>query len=410
MTERPYHAIGDVLGLLREEFPEITISKIRFLESRGLLVPERTPSGFRRFSDADVERLRWILRQQRENFLPLKVIKGRLEGDPAEAEPERPAQLFDVSQRPEGDEHAGREPALVGAERSPVIETHDLGAGRAAFPEQGKQTAPAAQIAKPVVPGAAPAPAEASAGHARHIRAVPDPDLAGADGNGDDPRARHEEVASPQAAPRRRAGRAARDDDDAARPEPAKEVGTRGRAARPVIRTSQPDVGQAVRMAGGENAGEAEPEAPPGKPPGQKKPRQSRSKRAASVDTRASLTLAELASASALQPEDIDELEAYGLLKGRMVGGVRCYDEEALVTARLAAKFARHGIEARHLRIFKHAADRQAGLYEQVVTPLLRQRNPESRAKAAADLEELSGLGATFQKALLVAMLRDLTG
>ena len=66
-----------MLALLREEFADITISKIRFLESQGLLDPERTPSGYRKFYDADVERLRWILRQQRENFLPLKVIKGR---------------------------------------------------------------------------------------------------------------------------------------------------------------------------------------------------------------------------------------------------------------------------------------------------------------------------------------------
>src|SRR5271165_7553782 len=85
--ERSYLAIGDVLALLREEFPDITISKIRFLESRGLLDPERTPSGYRKFYEPDVERLRWILRQQREHFLPLKIIKGRLEGSPAAEEP-----------------------------------------------------------------------------------------------------------------------------------------------------------------------------------------------------------------------------------------------------------------------------------------------------------------------------------
>ena len=79
MGERSYLAIGDVLALLREEFPDVTISKIRFLESRGLLDPERTPSGYRKFYEPDVDRLRWILRQQREHFLPLKVIKGRLE-------------------------------------------------------------------------------------------------------------------------------------------------------------------------------------------------------------------------------------------------------------------------------------------------------------------------------------------
>src|ERR1700744_1010020 len=78
MADRAHLSIGEVLSLLREEFPNVTISKIRFLESQGLLDPERTPSGYRKFYDEDVERLRWILRQQQENFLPLKVIKGRL--------------------------------------------------------------------------------------------------------------------------------------------------------------------------------------------------------------------------------------------------------------------------------------------------------------------------------------------
>ncbi|MCU1491571.1 MAG: putative MerR family transcriptional regulator, partial [Acidimicrobiaceae bacterium] len=75
-ADRSYLSIREVLDLLVGEFPDVTISKIRFLESRGLIHPERTPSGYRKFYDADVERLRWILRQQRENFLPLKVIKG----------------------------------------------------------------------------------------------------------------------------------------------------------------------------------------------------------------------------------------------------------------------------------------------------------------------------------------------
>src|SRR5947208_15360124 len=71
-------AIGDVLQELRAEFDDITISKIRFLESQGLIDPERTPSGYRKFYPSDVERLRFILREQREHFLPLKVIKERL--------------------------------------------------------------------------------------------------------------------------------------------------------------------------------------------------------------------------------------------------------------------------------------------------------------------------------------------
>ena len=77
-------SIGEVLSQLQEEFPDVTISKIRFLESQGLIDPERTPSGYRKFYAADVERLRWILQEQRDNFLPLKVIKDRLDAhDPA---------------------------------------------------------------------------------------------------------------------------------------------------------------------------------------------------------------------------------------------------------------------------------------------------------------------------------------
>jgi len=79
-------SIGEVLSQLQEEFPDVTISKIRFLESQGLIDPERTPSGYRKFYPADVERLRWILAEQRDNFLPLKVIKERLDDhDPVAA-------------------------------------------------------------------------------------------------------------------------------------------------------------------------------------------------------------------------------------------------------------------------------------------------------------------------------------
>src|SRR4051812_19737649 len=74
-----HHSIGEVLATLRDEFPDITISKIRFLESQGLIDPERTPSGYRKFRDGDVARLRWVLGQQKDNFLPLKVIKARLD-------------------------------------------------------------------------------------------------------------------------------------------------------------------------------------------------------------------------------------------------------------------------------------------------------------------------------------------
>ena len=87
-------SIGEVLAELRDEFPDITISKIRFLESQGLIDPERTPSGYRKFYDQDLARLRWILHQQKENFLPLKVIKERLD----QLQPGEPLPLDDHRQ------------------------------------------------------------------------------------------------------------------------------------------------------------------------------------------------------------------------------------------------------------------------------------------------------------------------
>lgn len=70
--------IGQVLPLLKSDFPDISISKIRFLESEGLVAPERAASGYRRYSEADIERLRYILELQRDHYLPLKVIREYL--------------------------------------------------------------------------------------------------------------------------------------------------------------------------------------------------------------------------------------------------------------------------------------------------------------------------------------------
>jgi DNA-binding transcriptional MerR regulator len=71
-------SIGEVINLLRDEFPDVSVSKVRFLESQGLLTLGRSEGGYRQFEPGDVERLRFILRQQRDHFLPLKVIKSKL--------------------------------------------------------------------------------------------------------------------------------------------------------------------------------------------------------------------------------------------------------------------------------------------------------------------------------------------
>jgi len=284
--ERAYLSIGEVLSLLKDEFPDITISKIRFLESQGLLDPERTPSGYRKFYDADVERLRWILRQQREHFLPLKVIKGRLSPGEAAA--------------PSGPEEQA-EPVVASAGPEPQPEPE---------PEPVAAPAPAAFAA----PAAAPA------------------------------------SVSPPAAPA---------------PE----------QAAPLVRRSVMPVFADEPDGGGH-----------------------------------SLTMDDLSEASGLTVSQIKELEGYGLLGGRIVAGSNYYDDEALAVANLAAGFLRFGVGARHLKAFKSAAEREAGQFEAIVLPLLKQRNPQARQQALDTLEELSKLAEGLRSALLRQALRDIAG
>lgn len=80
--------IGDVLNRLQDDFPEITASKIRFLETEGLVEPDRTPGGYRKFTDEDIERLRYVLRAQRDRYLPLAVIREELRRLDAGEEPD----------------------------------------------------------------------------------------------------------------------------------------------------------------------------------------------------------------------------------------------------------------------------------------------------------------------------------
>ncbi|WP_169729444.1 MerR family transcriptional regulator [Thermoactinospora rubra] len=78
---RSHMSIGEVLALLKPEFPDVTISKIRFLEGEGLIEPDRSPSGYRKFTHLHVEQLRYILREQRDHYLPLRVIKDKMAAD-----------------------------------------------------------------------------------------------------------------------------------------------------------------------------------------------------------------------------------------------------------------------------------------------------------------------------------------
>jgi DNA-binding transcriptional MerR regulator len=229
-------SIGEVLGQLRPEYPDVTISKIRFLEDEGLIKPERTSSGYRKFSREDVSRLRYVLSAQRDHYLPLRVIKEHL----------------DAIDR-------GLEPPSTGSTGPRV---------------------PRALVAAEGMPG-------------------------------------------PEA--------------------------------------FRPDASE-VR-----------------------------------------LSRRELLDAAGLEPEQLEQLEQFGLVSPR--SGSSHYDGDALVVAKTVAEMARFGIEARHLRPFKSAAEREIGLVEQVVTPLVRQRNPEARARADEVARELAALSVKLHATLVKAGL-----
>ena len=304
MTDTRSHlSIGEVLALLQDEYPDITISKIRFLESQGLLVPERTPSGYRKFHDEDIERLRWILAQQRDHFLPLKVIKER-------------------------------------------IEAGDLGSG----PPDG------------VLPfGQATSSSEETAS-----------------------RMSNETPSAPSTAAGETVTRKERAANVGALLEgPAPERPKRSRRRHPT----------------GHTKGEPTPE------PGDT---------AEDLETPSpeviALTRDELTDRSGLDARSIDELERYGLLTTRSIGDDAFFDDDALAIARLAAGFSRYGIEPRHLRMYKVSAEREAGMFEQLIMPLLKQRRAAAREEAVEVLEDLAELADDLRAVMVRSALREYLG
>lgn len=284
--ERPYLSIGEVLGLLLEEFPDVTISKIRFLESQGLIVPERTASGYRKFYDEDVERLRFILREQKENFLPLRVIKDRLDTPP------------EGITRP-----AARTMRLVQSANTTADNRLDASASNS--DDTGDIT----------VEGELP--------------------------------------------------------DSAAHP-----------AAR-AVKTAEPIVDRAPRRP-----------APPDP--------------SDSIGRPATYQRDELLSISGLDVETLRELETFGLLSSRQVGQHQMFDEHDLAIAEVARGFHDAGVDVRHLKAWKTSAEREAGLFEQRVLPVLRRRSPESRAESNALLDDLSDLGSRLRAILVARSLSSL--
>jgi DNA-binding transcriptional MerR regulator len=401
MSGRSYLSIGDVLTLLRQEFPDVTISKIRFLESQGLVNPERTPSGYRKFYDQDVERLRWVLRQQREHFLPLKVIKDRLEDDGAgegtsgsEGAGAPPVETEHAASEGRATEHAGgpaEEPVLVGqrvvsgslvgessrpnaAAQRPVtrvaggttlpgIETADTTPPASASPPGGGDRSATGAQAPVVRPGTSPVGSAASSQARRGDPAPPGKvaGVGGSEGADENPSGSGKQ---PRSAPSTTAGPPARQ-----------------RRPRSTPTAASPSVGS------GNGSSESAPD-----------------------QSGTNMSIEELAASSGLDREILVELQGYGLLTPTVLAGLEYFDEQSLVVATAVARFAQFGIEPRHLRPYKNAAVREAGFIEQIVLPLLRQRNPESRARARETVDELSDLGLQLQGALLRIALRGMLG
>jgi DNA-binding transcriptional MerR regulator len=373
VSTRTYLSIGDVLSLLRQEFPDITISKIRFLESQGLVNPERSPSGYRKFYDHDVERLRWVLRQQREHFLPLKVIRDRLASNGGDVS----ADMSDF----DADEEQVDEIDAESAEGRNGDTPH----GSDSF-VRTVEPAPADEHVATAVNGSY----EATEDDEEEWVDSPSESRTGA------------LVTAAPLAPRISAVRTAqlskREADASVADDPAsEEPGSEG----PV---DPPPATRATRASQKAAASAAAPTPPPAPsaPVGEGS--------LAPNLTGASLTLDELCAASGLGATEVASLEGFGLIEPLVVGGVLYYDEDGLTVAKLVADFARFGIEPRHLRLFRNAVDRELGLIEQVLTPLLRQRNPEARQRAVDAAGELSRLGQSLRGAILHRSLRHHLG
>jgi hypothetical protein len=126
--------------------------------------------------------------------------------------------------------------------------------------------------------------------------------------------------------------------------------------------------------------------------------------------TGASMTADELCAASGLSEVELAGLQSFGLIEPVVVAGIPTFDEDAITVANLAAAFRKFGIEPRHLRLYRNAVDREMGLIEQVIIPLLRQRNPESRQRATEAADELGTLGQTMRATLVRSALRRHVG
>lgn len=143
-----------------------------------------------------------------------------------------------------------------------------------------------------------------------------------------------------------------------------------------------------------------------GSPPGGPPPAEPSHREAPTAVDKQALTRDELAEASGCSVRVLTDLEKYGLVHGRPAGTTVLYEAPALEVARLAARFLDHGLEPRHLRPFRLAAEREIGLFAQVVGPLLQRRDADARERAMATVAELIDMASELHR-IVVEQLVD---
>ncbi len=378
-------SIGEVLTVLTDEFPDITISKIRFLESQGLVQPERNASGYRQFAATDIERLRWILRQQRDHFLPLKVIRRALERgvDVIDAGAGDQPTLWSAVAEAAAQEEVGNERERLA--KSEVAEARRNAARSRSHPSkrgtsQSRRSAPDAsensedgsrrRYSSPadVVAALQEAPLPASS---------PDPTSGPDSANDPGSRSPSDDGDSPHEAPSE-----AQDPSEGA---PVDDTASENHQSEPAVPEPQTS-GPVVDPPDSENVD------PPEKP--------SRGVVVPGGQMR-QLNREELLAESELTDTLLEELIEFGLLQPEVVAGEQTYSETELSIAVAANRCAELGFSPRLLRMYKVAASREAGLLEQVAMPLLKQRNPAAKTKATETVAEVSTLGAEIHALLL---------
>jgi hypothetical protein len=127
----------------------------------------------------------------------------------------------------------------------------------------------------------------------------------------------------------------------------------------------------------------------------------------AEAPTGLQMSLEEMSAATAIDRDRIKELEGFGIVCSHGPEGARYYDGDDYIVLSILKDFFRHGIEPRHLTMYKHFADRESAFFEAIVAPMLRQKNPEARRAASLTLADLSHASRKFKQALLRTNLRD---